>query len=67
MNNELIQHVIQPLQESFNGEPYQFNDSIISETVAERKYKFKVLLYGMVQHEAYHAGQIAYVMKLLRG
>jgi uncharacterized damage-inducible protein DinB len=23
------------------------------------------LLYGLVQHEAYHAGQIAYAMKLL--
>ena len=44
----------------------EFNDSILRETVAERKYKFKVLLYGLVQHEAYHAGQIAYAMKLLR-
>jgi uncharacterized damage-inducible protein DinB len=43
----------------------EFNDSILQETVAERKYKFKVLLYGLVQHEAYHAGQIAYAMKLL--
>src|SRR5215213_6244499 len=41
-----------------------FNDSILPETVAERKYKFQVLLYGLVQHEAYHAGQIAYAMKL---
>jgi uncharacterized damage-inducible protein DinB len=44
----------------------EFNDSILAEMVAERKYKFKVLLYGLVQHEAYHAGQIAYAMKLLR-
>lgn len=43
----------------------KFNDSILQEPVAERKYKFKVLLYGLVQHEAYHAGQIAYAMKLL--
>lgn len=43
-----------------------FNDSILQEKVAERKYKFKELLYGLVQHEAYHAGQIAYAMKLLR-
>jgi uncharacterized damage-inducible protein DinB len=42
----------------------EFNDSILPEVVAERKYKFKVLLYGLVQHEAYHAGQIAYAMKL---
>lgn len=44
----------------------EFNDSILQETVAERSYRFKVLLYGLVQHEAYHAGQIAYAMKLLR-
>jgi uncharacterized damage-inducible protein DinB len=43
----------------------KFNDSILQEPVAERKYKFSSLLYGLVQHEAYHAGQIAYAMKLL--
>jgi uncharacterized damage-inducible protein DinB len=45
----------------------EFNDSILRERVSERKYNFKVLLYGLVQHEAYHAGQIAYAMKLLAG
>lgn len=43
----------------------KFNDSILQEPVAERKYKFSSLLYGLLQHEAYHAGQIAYAMKLL--
>lgn len=43
----------------------EFQDSILSEKVDERKYNFKVLLYGVVQHDAYHAGQIAYVTKLL--
>lgn len=43
----------------------EFQDSILPEKVAERTYNFKVLLYGLVQHEAYHAGQIAYVSKLL--
>ncbi len=41
-----------------------FTDSILTETVTERKCNFKVLLYGLVQHEAYHGGQIAYAMKL---
>lgn len=45
----------------------QFQDSILPEKVEERKYNFKVLLYGVVQHDAYHAGQIAYVSKLLAG
>lgn len=43
----------------------EFQDSILPEKVDERKYNFKVLLYGVVQHDAYHAGQIAYVSKLL--
>jgi uncharacterized damage-inducible protein DinB len=45
----------------------EFQDSILPEKVDERKYTFKVLLYGVVQHDAYHAGQIAYVSKLLAG
>jgi uncharacterized damage-inducible protein DinB len=43
----------------------QFNDSILPEKVAERKYTFNTLLYGLVQHDVYHSGQIAYVTKLL--
>lgn len=42
----------------------QFQDSILAEKVAERKYDFRFLLYGIVQHDVYHAGQIAYAMKL---
>ncbi|HYE56694.1 MAG TPA: DinB family protein [Chitinophagaceae bacterium] len=43
----------------------QFQDSILPEKVADRKYNFRVLLYGVVQHDVYHAGQIAYAKKLL--
>jgi uncharacterized damage-inducible protein DinB len=43
----------------------KFNDSIIPEKVRERTYTFKTMLYGLIQHDAYHAGQIAYTMKLL--
>lgn len=42
-----------------------FNDSILPEKVAERKYNFRSLLYGVVQHDVYHAGQIAYAKKLI--
>lgn len=54
---ESQQHVIRVLE--------KFNDSILPEKVAERNYTFKVLLYGLLQHDTYHAGQIAYAMKLL--
>ena len=43
----------------------EYNDSILSEQVEERKYNFRNLLYGLVQHDVYHAGQIAYAWKLL--
>lgn len=45
----------------------EFQDSILPERVEEREYNFKVLLFGIVQHDVYHAGQIAYVNKLLVG
>ena len=41
------------------------DDSILSASVPDRKYNVKVLLYGVVQHDIYHAGQIAYIKKLL--
>lgn len=43
----------------------KFNDSILAEPVDERKYNFRTLLYGVVHHDIYHAGQIAYAWKLL--
>jgi len=42
----------------------EFHDSILTEPVADRNYNFKKLLYGLVQHDVYHAGQIAYAAKL---
>ncbi|MFZ1675768.1 MAG: DinB family protein [Saprospiraceae bacterium] len=37
----------------------------LKEIVFERKYDFKYLLHGVIQHDIYHIGQIAYVKKLL--
>jgi uncharacterized damage-inducible protein DinB len=45
----------------------EFQDSILAEKVSERKYNFKILLYGVAQHDIYHVGQIAYINKLLAG
>ena len=41
------------------------DDSILKSPVPEREYNMKILLYGVVQHDIYHAGQIAYIKKLL--
>jgi uncharacterized damage-inducible protein DinB len=41
------------------------DDSFLDETVDYRKYNFRYLLNGIVQHNVYHAGQVAYVKKLL--
>ncbi len=41
------------------------DDSILAQPVRERVYNIKLLLYGVVQHDIYHAGQIAFVKNLL--
>ena len=41
------------------------NDEFLSEVVDYREYNFRFLLYGIIQHDIYHIGQIAYTMKLL--
>jgi uncharacterized damage-inducible protein DinB len=40
-------------------------DSILENNVPERTYTFRKLLHGVVQHDIYHFGQIAYLKKLL--
>jgi uncharacterized damage-inducible protein DinB len=45
----------------------QQQDSLLTQTVPERTYNFRTLLYGIVQHDIYHLGQIAYLTKLLKG
>lgn len=44
----------------------QQQDSLLIEPVPERNYNFRKLLYGIVQHDIYHLGQIAYIIKLLK-
>ena len=41
------------------------DEFFLSETVDYRQYNFRFLLNGLIQHNIYHAGQIAYVIKLL--
>ncbi len=41
------------------------SDQLPDEKVDYRDYNFRILLNGLVQHNIYHLGQIAYVKKLL--
>ncbi len=41
------------------------DDDFLIETVDYRKYNFRVLLNGMIEHNIYHLGQIAYLKKML--
>jgi uncharacterized damage-inducible protein DinB len=41
------------------------NDAFLNEKVDYREYNFRFLLNGLIQHNIYHAGQIAYLKKLL--
>ena len=41
------------------------NDEFLAETVTGRKFNFRFMLNGLIQHTIYHLGQIAYVKKLL--
>jgi uncharacterized damage-inducible protein DinB len=41
------------------------DDGFLKEIVDYRKYNFRVLLNGLIQHNIYHIGQLAYVKKLL--
>ena len=42
------------------------DDEFLKEIVDYRKYNFRFLLNGLIQHNIYHIGQIAYVKKLLQ-
>lgn len=41
----------------------EFPESRLGETVPGRKYTFYALMHGIVQHDLYHAGQIALLKK----
>lgn len=42
------------------------DDEVLGKQVAEREYNYRALLHGIIQHDIYHIGQIAYVKKLLK-
>jgi uncharacterized damage-inducible protein DinB len=40
-------------------------DGFLKDMVPNRRYNFRFMLNGLIQHNIYHLGQIAYVKKLL--
>jgi uncharacterized damage-inducible protein DinB len=42
------------------------NDELLDQMVEERNYNYRKLLNGVIQHDIYHLGQIAYIKKLLQ-
>ena len=41
------------------------DDDFLSDMVPTRQYNFRFMLNGLIQHNIYHLGQIAYVKKML--
>lgn len=41
------------------------SDEVLENIVAERKYNFRKLLHGLIQHDIYHLGQVALINKIL--
>jgi len=41
------------------------DDSLLKEMVDFRKFNFRFMLNGLIQHHIYHLGQIAYIKKML--
>lgn len=41
-------------------------DSFLKEMVPGREFNFRFMLNGLIQHNIYHLGQVAYIKKLLK-
>jgi hypothetical protein len=41
------------------------DDAYLKDIVTNRQYNFRFLLNGLVQHNIYHLGQVAYLKKML--
>ena len=41
-------------------------DTILEEMVFDREYNFRKLFYGLIHHDIYHLGQVAYLTKFLK-
>lgn len=60
---EVLTHLAQT-QAALEAAVHSFPESRLSEIVPGRKYNYYFLLHGIVQHNLYHAGQIALLKKV---
>jgi uncharacterized damage-inducible protein DinB len=44
----------------------QQDDSILEQNVSERAYNYRKLINGIIQHDIYHLGQIAFITKAIK-
>lgn len=44
----------------------QQSDELLDRNVAEREYTYRKLFNGVLQHDIYHLGQVAYIVKMVR-
>lgn len=44
----------------------ELSEEILDKEVKGRKYTYRKLLHGILQHDIYHLGQIAYLVKLIK-
>lgn len=44
----------------------QLDDAVLEQNVRERDYNNRKLIAGIIQHDIYHLGQIAFIAKALR-
>lgn len=56
---------LQKTQAEFLNILQEQQDSILDQSVPEKAYSYRKLLNGVLQHDIYHLGQIAYIRKLL--
>ncbi|MBB1286253.1 DinB family protein [Flavisolibacter sp. BT320] len=68
-NKALWQEGLQKLEEAQTallGVLQQLDDAALEQNVRERDYNNRKLINGVIQHDIYHLGQIAYIAKQIR-
>ena len=59
-------HKLESTQKRLIDELQQQDDAILEQQVRERNYDYRKLINGIIQHDIYHLGQIAYITKQIK-
>ncbi|HVF81218.1 MAG TPA: DinB family protein [Flavisolibacter sp.] len=60
-------HRLQETQQQLIDLLQKADDKVLDGQVKERSYNFRKLLHGLIQHDIYHLGQIAFINKAVKG